>query len=203
MLVKKGILKNRKTKTYDTFTRFITSDFISDPSLPVTMNSSDYVKECWRRYVTGCKNRSKALNGSVFETIIATELYRQQIKPFYEQAQVSLVPNVDYDIILYDDEKKAPVALSLKTSTRERYKQADLEAVALKYVHRRAETYLVMIEQKEAISLKEKLNSGELLGINEIIEADSNDMDNLINRLKAYTLATSPEMPIIKGKPIK
>ncbi|MDE7137830.1 MAG: hypothetical protein K2O29_05155 [Ruminococcus sp.] len=44
------------------------------------------------------------------------------------------MPNVDFDIILYTQEQY-PIALSLKTSVRERYKQADLEGVALKNMY--------------------------------------------------------------------
>lgn len=200
MLVKKGILKNRRTKTYDVFTKCITSDFTSDPTLPITMKSSDYVKECWKRYVRGCTKRSNALNGNIFETIIATELYRQEIKPFYTQSTVLFVPGVEYDIVLYDMVKHAPVVLSMKTSARERFKQADLEAVALKYVHRKSETFFVMKSSKESTNLKNKLKSGEILGISEIIEADSTDMNSMIDRLRSYyKFGEAPEEKIIRG----
>ena len=43
---------------------------------------------------------------------------------------------------------------------RERYKQADLEAIALKYVHRKALSYLVTLEANEAKSVKAKIKSG-------------------------------------------
>ena len=130
MLVAKNILKNKTDKTYDVFTTKITSDFIGDITLPLTMKPSDYVDECWKRYKTYVASLPKkkqrtlnSLNGKIFEVIIATAFYRSKIKPFYLQASSRLVPDVDYDIVMYDKEKEIPITISIKTSSRERYKQ--------------------------------------------------------------------------------
>lgn len=114
------------------------------------------------------------------------------------QAKVTFVPNVDFDIILYSDEQY-PIALNLKTSLRERYKQADLEAIALKYVHRNAQNYLIMLNSKETDALKSKLKKGELLGINAVIAADTNEFDELILMLKGKTFINPGKVDIITG----
>lgn len=93
--------------------------------------------------------------------------------PFFLQAQVTFVPNVDFDIVLFKEMQRSPIGISLKTSLRERYKQADLEVVALKYVHRTAENYLISLQSSEVDSVKQKLLHGDLLGLNKIIAADS------------------------------
>jgi hypothetical protein len=51
---------------------------------------------------------------------------------------------------------RRPICISAKTSLRERYKQADFEAIALKYVHRKALSFLVTLEENEAKSVKAK-----------------------------------------------
>lgn len=79
-------------------------------------------------------------------------------------AKVAFVPNVIYDLMFYTSER-GPICWSVKTSLRERYKQADLEAIALKYVHRKALSYLITLEENEAKSVKAKIKSGALLGL--------------------------------------
>lgn len=87
--------------------------------------------------------------------------------------------------------------MSLKTSLRERYKQADLEAVALKYVHRKALNYLITLGSDEAENVKRKAANGELLGINKVICADSIEFDVLLNELSAMTFINPGTIDII------
>lgn len=187
----------RKNKTYNAFTKYIASDFN-------TINVStphEYIKECWERYNKKCPDSEKtqSLNGKIFETIIATCLYRENILPMFLQANVTFVPNVEFDIVLFKKEKRSPIGISIKTSLRERYKQADLEAVALKYVHRNVENYLISLQSKEIDTVKKKLSDGSLLGLNKIIAADTNEFDELIEFLKSQTFINPREVPVISG----
>ena len=65
---------------------------------------------------------------------------------------MEFVPLANFDLVVYTEER-GPVVLSLKTSIRERYKQAEFEAQAMKDVHRRAKNFLVTMEKDEAVSL--------------------------------------------------
>lgn len=76
-------------------------------------------------------------------------------------AKVAFVPNVIYDLMFYTSER-GPICISAKTSLRERYKQADLEAIALKYVHRKALSYLVTLQTNEAKIRMKRNNGGRL-----------------------------------------
>ncbi|WP_300728188.1 YqiA/YcfP family alpha/beta fold hydrolase [uncultured Bacteroides sp.] len=114
------------------------------------------------------------------------------------QATVAFVPNVKYDLLLYNAEF-GPISLSMKTSLRERYKQADLEAVALKYVHRKAKCYLLTMEQHEAIRIKEALKNGALLGLDKVILGSSHDLDELINELKQFTYKEAGQINIVES----
>lgn len=151
ILISSRILKS-KNKTYNAFIKYISSDFNS-LSLP---SPHEYVKSCWKNYKVNCpkEEQKQSLNGKIFETIIATCLYRERILPMFLQAQVTFVPNVDFDVVLFKEEQCSPIGISIKTSLRERYKQADLEAVALKYVHRNAENYLISLKSSEVDSVK-------------------------------------------------
>jgi hypothetical protein len=197
MLKKVGIVKRVNSIAYKVFSESIADDFTKIDK----MNPSEYVKYCWNRYKAYCKNfpQDNSTNGNVFELIVESELYRQSLCPMFLQAKVAFVPNVKFDVLLYSSEM-FPVGLSLKTSLRERYKQADLEAVALKYVHRKAQNYLIMLKSEETGRLKTKCKNGELLGINEVIAADCGEFDDLITLLSEMAFINPKKIDIIKGK---
>lgn len=185
------------TKTHSVFVEHISSDFRSI-SIPT---SHEYVKTCWNRYKSNCpqSEQNQSLNCKIFETIVATCLYREGILPFFLQAQVAFVPNVDFDIVLFKKVQCSPIGISIKTSLRERYKWADLEAVALKYVHRNAENYLISLQSNEVENVKQKLKQGDLLGLNQIIAADTPEFDAMMSYLKSIKFTNPGEVPIISG----
>lgn len=161
----------------------------------------DYVKQFWSAYKKAKPNGGASLNGNIFECIIYTLLYREGIKPFYTQAKVTYVPNIVYDTILYNQSQ--PVSLSLKTSLRERYKQADLEAVALKYVHRRSKCYLLTISSAEAVPANDKIEKGDIIGLDAVIDCTTSQIDNLIADLKNVTFEEAESKPAVYGNIVK
>ena len=157
----------------------------------------EYVKLYMDAYRASKVKKNASLNGNFFEIVIKTLLYREGILPYYSQAKAAFVPNIIYDVLLYS--KSEPVSLSLKTSLRERYKQADLEAVALKYVHRKSKSFILTIEKNEADGAKEKVKSGNILGLDGIIYCLSEELDTLIGNLKKKTFAESEKIEVIEG----
>ena len=154
---------------------------------------SDYVIIYWEAFKS---HNMSSLNGQMFEIILATLFVRENLVPMYLQANVAFVPNVNYDILFYTKES-GPISLSLKTSLRERYKQADLEAIALKYVHRKAKCYLLSMEQGESQSTKAKIKSGDVIGLDEVILCTSEDLDILVSKLKELDLSLAGSVNII------
>lgn len=200
LLISTHIFKS-KGKTYKAFIKYISADFISvSASKP-----HEYVKKCWDNYKNNCpkEKQKQSLNGKIFEKIIATCLYREGILPMFLQAQVTFVPNVDFDIVLFKEEQKSPIGISIKTSLRERYKQADLEAVALKYVHRNAENYLISLKSSEVDNVKQKLKQGDLLGLNKIIAADTKEFDEMMDYFKTFKFNNPSKVPIVEGTLVK
>ena len=191
MLKEKGIVANKKGKSYKFFTQFITPKFTDLANL----SPSEYVNECWSKY-QACPDKNNSINGTIFEYIIETALYNKGILPMFTQASMAFVPNANFDILLYTSEN-FPIGLSLKTSLRERYKQADLEAIALKYVHRRALNYLITFSGDEADGVKDKIKDGTLLGINKVVTADTTAFDELCEELLGYTFIEPGKIDII------
>lgn len=159
-------------------------------------------KEYVEKYWTALEKANKpTLHTNTFKYIIYSLLYREGIKPFYTQAKVAFVPNVNYDALLYN--QSAPVSLSLKTSLRERYKQADLEAVALRYIYRRAKSYLLTMDTREANVQKAKILSGDIMGLDEIIDCNTDDINRLIANLKTMQFTTSIKIDTVEGNLIQ
>lgn len=161
---------------------------------------SEYVTKYWKAYQnTGID--TKSLNGKIFELIISTLFIRENLLPMYLQAKVAFIPNVEYDLILYNKEQ-GPISISLKTSLRERKKQADLEAIALKYVHRKSQCFLVSLEAQEVTSAKNDLQNGYMLGLDNVILANANEFDVFIEDLKKKTYTESGSVEIIESNQI-
>lgn len=156
----------------------------------------DYVKQYWDAY-TAAGNNMAVLNGKVFELIIETLFFREGIVPFYTQVQVQYVPNVDFDIVMCKE--NTMVAISLKVSLRERYKQADLEAFALKNVHRNSKCYLFTLNEDEAKNVQRKIETCDMLGLDEVVYCLSDRFDEVIEEIKSDTYRRSINKPEIKS----
>jgi hypothetical protein len=161
---------------------------------------SDYISIYWGAFQKHPEGNNN-LNGKIFEYILATLFIRENILPLYMSAKVAFVPNVIYDLMFYTAER-GPICISAKTSLRERYKQADLEAIALKYVHRKALSYLVTLEVNEAKSVKAKIKSGDVIGLDNVIVATSNDFNDLITEFKTYQFSEPPTVKVIESNQI-
>jgi hypothetical protein len=64
-----------------------------------------------------------------------------------------------------------------------------VEAIALKYVHRKALSYLITLEENEAKSVKAKIKSGDVICLDNVIVATSSEFDELIADLKKFQLS--------------
>jgi hypothetical protein len=159
--------------------------------------ASEFVSEIWKMYSATHKSDNN-INGKVFEEIIAMALVKSDLMPFYMQANVAFIPNVNYDFILYDD--ASLVSLSAKVSLRERWKQADLEAVALRYIHRKSQSFVITMNEREAAARNAKIS--ECMGINSFIVATSKNFDALIAELKNTKFKLSPTFEVVTSKTI-
>ncbi len=155
-----------------------------------------FIQDAYGLYRSEHRDRNNpSTNGRIFEYLVCETLAREGISPFYYQAKFERVPNADFDVALYNP--KRPVVLTMKTSLRERYKQADLEGSALRQVYRNAENYLITLSEKEAMRIKNKIIKGDVAGLTECIIATKPEYDELLHKLKDYTFSVAePVMPI-------
>lgn len=200
-ILKRIGLVSTNSKSVDFFEAFTGESTFLD--LPV-MTPKEYVDFYWSKYIESGLNRTAdgkpnySLNGKIFELIIYTLLYKENILPYYVQANVAFVPNVEYDTILYSHEN--PICLSLKTSLRERYKQADLEAIALKYVHRKAQCYLLSLDEEEVDTVNTKIKEGSVIGLNKAYCCKKEEFNNFVNGLKQGSFVEAGTVNVIEGR---
>ena len=100
------------------------------------------------------EKHDRGVHGRIFEYAIGESLAQEGILPLYYQAQLRHVPLAIFDWLLYDP--KRPIAISCKTKSRDRWKQAAYEAMALKRVYSRSTNYLITIEPLSAQDDKEE-----------------------------------------------
>lgn len=168
----------------DDIIRELVPDALADPN----MSASQFMAYHWQQYEMRPDN-SNSINGKIFEMLIARTLVRANIMPFYMQARIAFIPNVDYDFVLYTQEN-GPIVLSAKTSLRERYKQADLEAVVLKNIHRQSKCYVLSRSTSEINARRQRLD--ELMAIDDFFNVESPEYDDLLSELTGFTLIAAP-----------
>lgn len=160
---------------------------------------NQFVDSLWNQY---CQERiDSSLNGTYFELILSTLFVRENLVPLYLQSQITFVPNVSFDLLLIK-ESTDPIVISAKTSLRERYKQADLEGLALKQVHRRAKNYLITLDDIEANRLKPKILNGDVLSLDNVIIANLPEFNDLILELKQFNYIESPRVQMVSASQI-
>lgn len=154
---------------------------------------SSIVQTVWSYYKENFPE-NVSVNGAVFEELIGYILTVKGCVPFYMQAKVAYVPNVNYDFILYDREL-GPISLSAKTTLRERWKQADLEAFVLKNVHRDAISYAVTLDAGEAAARNARIK--DCLGLDGFILASGPRFDELIGFLQQRSLSIAGQVDVV------
>jgi len=160
--------------------------------------ASTFIAKVWKN-VESKKAKEGVGNtvlGSAFECLLALVFCLEKISPFFMQAELSFVPNAKFDILMYDS-SGWPISISIKTSLRERYKQADLEAMALKQVHRKSESYLITLNETEAAAQARKIEKRDLVALDRIILATSSEFDQLLVELKSRQLIDPDLVPVI------
>ena len=161
---------------------------------------SEYVKTCWDIYQNSVYVQP-LIDDFILSHILAALCIKEDIIPVHIRKKPLSGPNVIYDLMFYTAER-GPICWSVKTSLRERYKQADLESIALKYVHRKALSYLITLEKNEAKSVKAKIKTGDVIGLDEVIVATEPEFDLLVAELKKYQFEEPPTVQVISSNQV-
>lgn len=162
--------------------------------------------------VAKCRQKAQAMGksaqsiagmgGNWLEYGLLIALKEKKLTPAYWQAEFAAVPNAFNDVMLFSKEH-GPIILSCKTSLRERYKQADLEAVALRQHFPQAKFYLLTLDDDKAhvARVRKKIADKELLALQAIY--DETNVDELFAFLKSLTLIEPPPKALKSGKVVQ
>jgi hypothetical protein len=137
------------------------------------------------------------LAGTWMEYSLMVALKQRGKTPLYWQAEFDQFRNNFFDIVLFTKEH-GPVALNPKTSLRERYKQADLEALVLRGLFPDAKCYLLSLDANKPhiANVQKKIAEGELRGLTALY--DETTMDELFKFLDSLTVV-EPEANVLRS----
>lgn len=174
----------------------ITRELIKNFDFTNFITPSSFIRQTWSMYEENYES-NQSLNGAVFENLVSYILAYCGIKNIHQQAEICFVPNAIFDIFLYHS--KQPYALSLKTTLRERWKQADLEAYALKNVFKTAKCYVLTLSESEVMARRRKYENGEDFynGLDGFVLANTEEFDDLVEELKTYDFKPSERISIV------
>lgn len=178
-------------------TDIITKEIIQSYNFNKHEKPSEFINWTWDFFKKNYKSNN-SVNGKIFENLVVYILAYEGIENIYEQAEVVFVPNAIFDIVLYHPKKTH--TLSLKTTLRERWKQADLEAYAIKNVLKESKSYVITLSASEVDARRKKYDMGEDFynGLDGFILANTKEFDDLINTLKDIDFIPSEKISIIR-----
>lgn len=171
----------------------ITRELLSNHTSSEDLTSSEFIKKYWKHYQEDY-NSNNSVNGTIFENLIIIALAKAKIKNIYFQAELTYVPSAIFDVFLFSE--KSPIALSIKTTLRERWKQADLEALAIKQVHKNAKCYVITLSHQEVQARRK--NDDSYAGLDGFVLADTKEFDDLVEELLQDQFIIAGTLPIIK-----
>ena len=178
-------------------TDVITKEIIKKYDFKKHERPSEFIKYTWKCFKDEYKSNN-SVNGKVFENLVVYILAYEGIEHIYEQTEVAFVPNAIFDIVLYHP--KETYTLSLKTTLRERWKQADLEAYAIKNVLKDSKSYVITLSASEVKARRKKYKAGEDFynGLDGFVLANTEEFDILVGALKEISFIPSERISIIQ-----
>ena len=173
--------------------RGITNTMMEEVELPLDAPPSMFVQTCWDWYKENYPS-NHSMNGKMLENIIELALERAQIPNLYVQVRLKDVSLAVFDIMLFEGD--TPLALPVKTTIRERWKQAELEAREMKRYYPGAECLLLTLSEQE---VNARRNAPEqTTGIDRFVLANTPEFDELVEQLTKRTFTQPLSKDIVQ-----
>jgi hypothetical protein len=155
--------------------------FYPDIDYKNNLNQSQFITQVFDNIEKKFKP-SNTTRGAIFEYLIMCVFFKNDIKPFFYQAELSFVPNLKFDFILFDTNKN-PIIISVKTSSGERYKQVELESYVAKQVHKKCKCVFITYDNESIRFIDRKKQLSEIVYIDEAYSAKEKKFNDFIKRL--------------------
>ncbi|WP_334347470.1 hypothetical protein [Candidatus Phytoplasma prunorum] len=141
----------------------------------------------------------KVIRGKINEYLILFYFQHRRITNLYPQASLFYIPDIKFDLVLFEIKKRI-VVFSMKTTLRDRYKIAILEAQQLKKLDTRFEFYLLTNNTTEAQRLQHKISTGKVPMINQVVNLFDPSADIFFKQLNQRHFVMFNDINIIKNK---
>jgi hypothetical protein len=144
-------------------------------------SASNFFREnwaTWQNYADG-KNFNNSLPGAVFEKLFEIYCYLLSYQIAAQDEYFGEVPLVKPDFVLKNKNGEY-LFLSLKTSLRERWKQADWEAIYFKEYYPDTPCILLTFDESEERRLQTKITDNLLKGLDDSCIASSKKLDQIL-----------------------
>lgn len=142
-------------------------------------------------------NQLGSLSGAWLEFSVLVALHDRKFVPTYYQVEIDGVADSIFDVLIWSKEY-GPIVLSCKTSLRERYKQADLEAVALRKMFPKSKSFLITLDsdKQHVARCRSKIANKEIEALDAIY--DETNLDELFGWLAQQTIVSAPDSVTFK-----
>lgn len=171
----------------------ITKHLFSVLPIDVKLTPGEFIDTYWNLYKE-LYDGNNSMNGTIFENLVIIALGRAGIENIYFQTELTYVPSAIFDAFLYHPE--GSYALSIKTTLRERWKQADLEALAIKQVHKDVKCFVITLSESEVRTRRR--NDNIYAGLTGFVIANSDEFDDLVEELVTKEFLIAGSVPIVK-----
>ena len=142
----------------------VMSDCMSDIFDSINVAPSKFIEKYWSNYQnylkklkeSGLDLPDRSTSGKIFEVISSILIeYHLGMLIILRDATLEGVPLVKPDILVQSQNRY--YLLSFKTTLRERWKQADWEALLFKQKHPDSKSFAITLDEKECIRVNESL----------------------------------------------
>ena len=131
--------------------------------------------------------------GHILLICMISALAREQIGPFYVNCGVKGVPTHSWDLVFTSPEGRV-IAVSANVTLKERWKNENLAAWALKMVLPQSSAHLVLHNEDEATIIGNKIVRGEAAFFDGRAQIFSPDFDQLLAILKSEHLVARDDL---------
>lgn len=144
-------------------------------------SASNFFRENWATWQTYAYGKSfnNSLPGAVFEKLFEIYCYLLNYEIAAQDEYFGEVPLVKPDFVL-ENKNGEYLFLSLKTSLRERWKQADWEAIYFKEYYPDTPCILLTFDKSEESRLQTKIKDNLLKGLDDSCIASSKKLDQIL-----------------------
>ena len=131
--------------------------------------------------------KPKSNQNKIFQRLIVSIFYCNKISPLYFDSSFFPYKNIEFDCATFSKEN-GPIIIHLIKNCESSLGEIINKNNLLRQIYPTLISFLVTMDAKEAANANKKIKTGQILGLDEVVVADTAAFDKLIDELKTYTL---------------